>query len=221
MKNLTMKAPLALALVATIFFSLPVTVAFAAYPTVRISDSFYVEKDIRIPEKKDQRVDILKKYLQTHKSPMVGNAKDFVEAADKYELDWKLVAAIAGVESTFGKHTPGNELFGNESYNAWGWGVYGDQALGLGSWKNGIYTVSRGLKENYVNKGLLTPEQMNKKYASSPTWGFKVRFFLNKIAEFEAANTDPSALTLEEDYFDIQTAGESARPFKMALGTSA
>ena len=221
MKNLTMKAVLAIATTATILFSLPVTNAKAAYPTVKISDSFYVEKDVRIPEKKDQRVEILEKYLETHKSPMKKNAVDFVEAADKYELDWKLVAAIAGVESTFGKHTPGNELFGNESYNAWGWGVYGDQALGLGSWKNGIYTVSRGLKEKYVDRGLKTPLEMNRIYASSQTWGERVNFFMNKIAEFEAANTDPNAITLEEDHFDIQTAGESARPLKMPLSTSA
>jgi hypothetical protein len=216
MKNFTMKAALALVTVATIFLSFPVTVALAAYPTVKISDSFYVEKDIRVPEKKDQRVDILKKYLETHKSPMVANAKDFVEAADKYDLDWKLVASIAGVESTFGKHTPGSEFFGNESYNAWGWGVYGDNSLGFPSWKDGIYTVSRGLREKYVNRGLRTPLEMNRIYASSKTWGVRVDYFMSRIAEFEAKYADPNAISLEEDHFDVQTAGESAKPFVSA-----
>jgi len=215
-----MKAILASATIATIFFSFPVT-ALAAYPTVKISDSFYVDNSIKtVSVKKDERVEILKAYLETHKSPMVGNAKDFVEAADQYDLDWKLVASIAGVESTFGKHTPGGAA--TETFNAWGWGVYGNQALGFGSFKNGIYTVSRGLRENYVNKGYDTPEKMNRKYASSKTWGMKVNFFLGKIGTFESNfKSNNQNVAVEEKQFDVQTAGESAQPYKsMPLSTT-
>lgn len=221
MKNFTLKAGLAIATTATIFLSFPVQVAQAAYPTVKISDAFYLDSGVKtIRVKKDERVEILKAYLESHNSPMVANAKDFVEAADEHNLDWKLVASIAGVESTFGKHTPGGGA--TESFNAWGWGVYGDQSLGFGSFKNGIYTVSRGLRENYVNKGYDTPEKMNKKYASSKTWGYKVNFFLAKIAafekEFKATNQN---IAVEEKHFDVQTAGESAKPFnRMPLGST-
>src|SRR6185436_17585531 len=64
----------------------------------------------------DAREKVLKEYLASKNSPLDKNAKDFIEAADKYHLDWKLVPAISGVESSFGKAIP------NDSYNGWGWG---------------------------------------------------------------------------------------------------
>lgn len=212
------RAALVLPFVAAIFLLNPAT-AFAKLPAVSVSDSFYVDKEVRaIPLRKDARVEILKAYLESQGSPMAENARDFVEAADRYDMDWKLVAAIAGLESNYGKRTPGNAEFGNESYNAWGWGVYGDKALGLGSWRNGIYTVTRGLRENYINKGYTEPLSMNRKYASSPTWGVRVNFILGKMTEFEKNYAVKTEMVLERSYFDSQTAGESARPFRFGLG---
>lgn len=130
-----------------------------------------------VARKIDREAEILAKYLATHNSPLQYHAQDFIDASREYNLDWRLVAAISGVESTFGKHIPGG-------YNGWGWGVYGNQALYFESWKEGIYTVSQGLKENYVNRGLVTPYQMNRAYAASPKWGSKVTFFMNEIDKF-------------------------------------
>lgn len=127
----------------------------------------------------DPRTMALRAYLEKRNSPLKDNAHDFIEAADMYGVDWKLVPAIAGVESGFGKHTPGNAY--KPSYNGWGWGVYGNQALYFPSWKDAIHTVTRGLKTGYIDKGLTTPAAMNRKYASSPTWGSKVTYFLNDL----------------------------------------
>jgi len=110
-------------------------------------------------------------------------AQDFVDAADTYDMDWKLVAAISGVESTFGKHIPGGHGE-NTSYNGWGWGVYGDNSLGFKSWRDGIFTVSEGLKTRYINKGLKDPLAMNRIYAASPTWGVRVNYFLSDIHNY-------------------------------------
>ncbi|MDO8618380.1 MAG: hypothetical protein Q7R49_00380, partial [Candidatus Daviesbacteria bacterium] len=65
----------------------------------------------------DDKAEILSSYLSKHNSPLQYHSQDFIDAAKQYNLDWKLVPAIAGVESTFGKHIPGG-------YNGWGWGVY-------------------------------------------------------------------------------------------------
>lgn len=126
----------------------------------------------------NDRARILQAFLAKYHSPLQYQAQDLVASADKYSLDWRMVAAIAGVESTFGKFIPGG-------YNAWGWGVYGDQAIYFKSWKEGIYTVSEGLKKNYIDRGLTNPYTINKAYAESPFWGGKVMYFLNKIKEFE------------------------------------
>ena len=124
-------------------------------------------------KKLDNRAVILTKYLAKYNSPLQYHAQDFIDAAKTYDLDWKMVVSIAGVESTFGKHIPGG-------YNGWGWGVYGTQAIYFESWKDGIYTVSKGLREGYLNKGLTDPYSINRVYAASPTWGKNVTYFMNR-----------------------------------------
>lgn len=159
-------------------------------------------KDILFEAQKlDQRGAVLQSYLEQFNSPLQHHASDFIEAADKYNLDWKLVAAIAGVESTFGKFVPGGQEVKYTSYNAWGWGVYGTQAIYFKSWKDGIFTVSKGLRENYLNKGLNDPYSINRVYAASPTWGSKVSYFLADMDKFnqnyQRKNNLTSTLNLE------------------------
>lgn len=153
-----------------------------AKETVKISEN------ISATAKTDKRVEILEAYLTKYNSPLKGEAKNFIGAADEYKIDWKLVPAITGVESTFGKFTPGNAYY--PSYNGWGWGVYGTQALYFKSWKEGIYTVSEGLRLHYYNQGLTTPYTINRVYAESPSWGAKVSYFIADLEKFEQEYTD-------------------------------
>jgi hypothetical protein len=132
----------------------------------------------------DNRVKILTSYLSQYDSPLAPYASNFVAAADKYSLDWRLVAAISGVESTFGKEIP------NDSYNAWGWGVYGDNVIEFKSWDDGINTVSEGLRERYMNQwGGQDIYQIGAVYASSPAWAGHVQLYLDSIQAF--ALSDP------------------------------
>ncbi len=138
------------------------------------------KKKVEITFKKlDPQAEILAAYLAKYNSPLQHHAQDFIDAARVYNLDWKLVASIAGVESTFGKFIPGG-------YNGWGWGVYGTQAIYFNSWTEGIFTVSKGLRENYVNKGLTEPYAMNRVYAASFHWGGNVTYFMNDLEKFAA-----------------------------------
>jgi len=139
--------------------------------------AFAIDSNIQT-KKTDVETKILTDYLAKYNSPMKDQAQDFIDAARAYNVDWKLVPAIAGVESTFGKFIPGG-------YNAWGWGVYGTQAIYFTSWRDGIFTVTKGLKENYINKGLTDPFAMNRIYAASPYWGGHVSYFLQDIEKFE------------------------------------
>ncbi len=150
----------------------------------------------------DPRAYILKNYLAQFDSPLQNHAQDFIDAADFYQMDWKLVPAIAGVESTFGKRIPGG-------FNGWGWGVYGTQAIYFTSWTDGIYTVSKGLKENYINKGLTEPFAMNRIYAASPTWGSKVSYFMTQIDKYYRENSIDLSIAPEITLSEI-SAGSSA-----------
>ncbi len=122
---------------------------------------------------KDERVEKLAFFLAGHNSPLSQFADCFVEAADKYGLDWKLLAAISGIESTFGKRIPAN------SFNAYGWG---NGQIHFESWQQSIDHVSRILAEKYVAKGLDTPDKMAPIYAPpSDSWAGKVNYFMEKI----------------------------------------
>lgn len=122
----------------------------------------------------DERAGRLRIYLASHNSPLTEYARVFVAKADKYDLDWKLVASIAGVESTFGKKIPVN------SYNAYGWngGKYYFK-----NWEDGIDTVSKTLREKYADKwGADTVYEIAPYYAPpSTTWADKVVYFMNQI----------------------------------------
>jgi hypothetical protein len=127
----------------------------------------------------DSRVRILREYLEKYNSPLVPYAGTFVENADKYNLDWKLVAAISGVESTFGREIP------NDSYNGWGWGIYGDNMIRFSSWNEGIQTISEGIRTKYMDKwGAKDVYEIGRLYAASPTWAQRVESIMNSIDNF-------------------------------------
>lgn len=164
--------------------------------------------DYSIKAKKlDSKAKILASYLAKFDSPLQYHAQDFIDASSEYDLDWKLLPAIAGVESTFGKHIPGG-------FNGWGWGVYGNQAIYFNSWREAIFTISKGLRENYLNKGLKDPYAMNRIYAASPIWGSKVTYFMQEIENFAASFEDKTADLALENTPDI--AAVSGQP-KLAL----
>lgn len=156
-----------------------------AVPSAKLVN-IVVEKDV------DNRAKILKKFLQFYNSPLADNAETFIKQADANNLDWKLVASISGVESTFGKQIP------NNSYNAWGWGIYGDNVIYFTSFDEAIETISKGLKDNYIDKwGAQDVYQIGRYYAASPTWAQRVDYFMNKVDEFAVKNpTDNLSISL-------------------------
>jgi len=135
----------------------------------------------------DMRVQKLEAFLSKYNSPLAPYAQDFITLADQYQIDWKLVPAITGVESTFGKQIPYN------SYNAYGW-ANGNYAFK--SWEDSIAIVTKALKEKYYNRGLNNPYKIGPVYAPpSPFWGGKVNHFMDEIKSFQMGN-HLSSLTL-------------------------
>ena len=135
----------------------------------------------------DNRVKILREFLESYNSPIAPFARAFVETADIYNLDWKLVAAISGVESTFGQQIPSG------SYNGWGWGVYGNNVTYFSSWENGLQTISKGLRENYMDKwGATNVYEIGRTYAASSAWASHVEYFMNRISDFTLLNPQNS-----------------------------
>ena len=135
---------------------------------------------VRTVEKEDPRIQKLEKYLESKNSPLAPYAGVFVTEADKHNLDWKFVAAVSGVESGYGKRIPA------QSYNGWGWGVYGDNVHRFASWEDGIQTISHDIRVKYMNKrGATDIYSIGRIYAASPTWAQKVTYMMNQIENFE------------------------------------
>ncbi len=135
----------------------------------------------------DERAEKLTALLEKYDSPLVPYAEDFVAMADKHQIDWRLLPAITGVESTFGRQIP------YHSYNAYGWnnGHYRFQ-----SWENSIEIVSKALKEKYYDRGLDNPYKIGPVYAPpSSTWAKRVNAFMERI-EPSRINNPLSTLVL-------------------------
>lgn len=129
---------------------------------------------------KDLRVAILESYLAKHRSPLP--ADKFIEVANRYNLPWTLLPAIAGKESCFGKAIPPG------SYNPFGWAVYTGQETGanFSSWEDAIEEVAKTMREKYFDKGATTPAQIEPFYTPSSltrgnTWKTGVEFFMQQI----------------------------------------
>lgn len=126
---------------------------------------------------RDQRIAYLKKFFRDHNSELYELAPYFVEVADRHDMDYRLLPAIAMQESNLCKKIP------VDSYNCWGWGIYGDKVTRFSSYEEAIDTVAKGLKENYIDQGLVTPEQIMAKYtpSSNGSWARSVNFFYGVI----------------------------------------
>ncbi len=126
----------------------------------------------------DPRVLILEKYLEEKNSPLAGEADTFIEVADKYNLDWKFLPAIAGMESNFGQRVLEN------SYNPFGWG--GGYTY-FESWEDGIETVGAELYQRVVIKyGTPTAESLGPSYCppNYRNWIAGVNFFMDELSSY-------------------------------------
>lgn len=125
----------------------------------------------------DARPVILKNFLKQNNSPLAQYSDLIVEKADKYGLDYRLTTAIAMKESGACLAIP------EGSFNCWGWGIHSKGILKFDSYEHGIEVVSKGLKENYIDKGYKTVEEIMKKYAhpNSTTWAVGVLYYMDRL----------------------------------------
>ncbi len=128
----------------------------------------------------DARVIVMQKFLFEYNSPMYPYSKTFITEADKYNLDWRLVASISGVESAFGNIVP------RGTHNAWGWRGINKNPEGWSqfeTWNAGIAEVTRGLAQGY---GItLTPYQIEQYYCP-PCWANPAHAWANGVSRFMA-----------------------------------
>lgn len=119
----------------------------------------------------------IKKVLEKYNAPLSDQTDAFINSCKNYDLDCYLLPSISGLESTFGQFIYPN------SYNPFGWG---GGTIMFKSWEDGINTVAHGLRENYINKGADSIEQIGRIYSESPTWAPRVHYFINEFQKEQA-----------------------------------
>lgn len=64
------------------------------------------------PKQKDPRLVRLQQFFEERSCPARTLAAEFIQAADKYHLDWRLLPSISYVETTGGKAQRNNNILG-------------------------------------------------------------------------------------------------------------
>ncbi len=133
-----------------------------------------------IVESSDGRAEIVANFLERHKSPLTPYehfGKVFVEVADRYAIDFRLLPAIAMQESNLCKSIP------EGSYNCLGFGIHKKGTLGFDSYEANFERAGKELKANYINKGRITPELIMQKYtpSSNGSWANSVNQWMAEM----------------------------------------
>jgi len=92
----------------------------------------------------DARPEIIRQYLQKYHSPLEPYAELLVQAADENDIDYRWMVAIAQQESNLCKKIPPN------SYNCWGWGIYGDKVTRFDNYEHAITSIAPQFKEKFL-----------------------------------------------------------------------
>jgi hypothetical protein len=126
---------------------------------------------------KDGRSLIIQNYLSSHHCPLKPYEKYadiFVKVADENRLDFRLLPAIAMQESTCCKNIP------EDSFNCWGYGIYGSKITYFNSYDEAISVVGKTLSKKYANKGLNEVDEIMKRYTpgSNGSWAANILQFM-------------------------------------------
>ena len=112
----------------------------------------------------------IKTFLSGRSSPLAGNNLDFLQNGVMYNVDPRLIVAIAGAESSFGTNWV-NCAAPPNGFNAWSWFYAGNPPncpdFPFSSFADGINTVTKFMRRSYLNKGRTTIALIGQRYCSS------------------------------------------------------
>jgi len=136
-------------------------------------------------EGSDARSLLLKLFIERYQSdsPFLPLTDYFITTADTYQIDFRLIPAIAMCESNLGTHIPAHD-----SYNAWGIAVYTGQQNGkmFNDWEHAIDWVGKFIREKFYNRSIINLEEIGAIWAppsvtNNNSWARCVTGFMDKI----------------------------------------
>ncbi len=118
------------------------------------------------------------------------NTADFFEAGEQFEVDPYLVMAIGILESKGGQSVPAgsNNPFGRVCGKGYECVIARDATteknlywIKFESFKEAIFDEAKYLRTQYLDRGLITPQQINQKYAEDKDWYKKIEAIITRI----------------------------------------
>jgi hypothetical protein len=136
-------------------------------------------------EGSDARSSLLKVFIKRYQpsSPFFDLTDYLVTTADTYQIDFRLIPAIAMCESNLGARMPSKD-----SFNAWGIAVYTGQQNGkkFNDWEHAIDWVGKFIREKFYNRSITDLEEIGAIWAppsvaNNDSWARCVTGFMDKI----------------------------------------
>jgi hypothetical protein len=94
-------------------------VVFAGVMSAPISKPLDFSRAAPAPDyRTDARFQALHSFFEKFECPVITYSREFLQAADDYSLDWRLLPSISYVETSCGRSAPHNNLFGWDSGRA-------------------------------------------------------------------------------------------------------
>lgn len=125
----------------------------------------------------DARPILVKRYLEKYNSPLAEFSELIFDVSQRYGLDYRMIVAIAQQESNLCKKSPVN------CFNCWGAGIHSRGTMCFDDYPQGIEWMAKYLKEEYLDKGRQTVDQIMEKYCplSNGSWAFGVKQFMAEM----------------------------------------
>ncbi len=125
----------------------------------------------------DSRAIVLNQFFSYYHSPLAAYADLIVSKADEYNIDYRLLPAIAMQETTLCQKT-----LKQSPYNCWGWGIWGKKVTTFTSFADAIDTISRYFG-NRKAKGIVTLDEIATIYNPGDTnhWKEHVAHFMSEL----------------------------------------
>lgn len=122
----------------------------------------------------DSRMQRIRSFFRKRKCPAQRYAAEFLNASDRYRLDWRLLPSLALIESSGGKAFTNNNIFGWDSCRQ-----------RFSSVQAGIHTVAERLANSPLYQGKSIDDKL-KVYNSRPHYRVAVKRVMQQL-EFETA----------------------------------
>lgn len=140
---------------------------------------------IKLSYENDPRYLALRSFLDSQGYPIASYAAHFLAAADRYGLDWRLLPAIAIVESSGGKRYSGNNIFG-----------WNGCETDFPTVPAGIFYVASRLAHSDLYRGK-DLHQLLRTYNPRPAYPARVRSCMRALSR-AACSTSPAQPTLAQ-----------------------